>query len=654
MNLELLNIPEKKISQLKKKGIETIEDVTHMFPNKYIDYRNPKNLNNAVSGERCSMILYIMEVKKREKYVEAVCREEETRGDVKVKWFFQDYKYNEIYNLYKMHATVCGFFTKDPTFGCSFNNPDLFTTDVEGGLCIYPVYGKIKGMSDIYFSDIINKAIDIYKQNINDRFSADIRDYFKIEDECTMLNLMHHPKTVNDIFRGNKRLVFETLYDFAEKMIKSSEGIQKLSNIIPTKLMNCNKLIKELPYMLTDDQKKIVKTFMEQARSGKRVNALIQGDVGCGKTVCAFLLMFAMSDNGYQSALMAPTGVLARQHYEELTKYAEKFGLKTVYLSGDLKAKEKKEALEKIKDGTANFIVSTHAVLSDKVEFKNLGLTIVDEEHKFGVVQREILKKKADMGVHSISMSATPIPRSLALTLYGDALDIYTIESMPSGRKPVKTAVVNDNLSAFTFMEHEIKKGHQCYIVCPLISDENLINADDDTEIESVMSVYKKTEDFFGIKGIKSAVITGKMKDEEKNSIIDSFAKNETQILIATTIIEVGVNVPNATVMTIMEADRFGLAGLHQLRGRVGRSDIQSYCLLKSTKQNNDRLMAMCRTNNGFEIAEEDLKLRGTGEFTGTRQSGEDRNVRLMLKNPKFYQDIKEYIKNNRADTLAI
>jgi ATP-dependent DNA helicase RecG len=348
---------------------------------------------------------------------------------------------------------------------------------------------------------------------------------------------------------------------------------------------------------------------------------------------------------------MAPTGVLARQHFKELSSYAEKFGYETVYLGGDLKAKEKKEVLKKIKSGEAAFVVGTHAVISDDVEFKSLALTIVDEEHKFGVIQRESLRKKAGEGVHNISMSATPIPRSLALTLYGDAMDIFTISTMPNGRKPVKTAVVNEDKAVFDFMNHEIKKGHQCYIVCPLIGGDGVIPDEDKGPPESVEEVYQKVCDYFLINNpsVKAAVITGKMKDEEKTRIIGEFSRNETQILIATTIIEVGVNVPNATVITVMNAERFGLAGLHQLRGRVGRSDLQSYCMLKSTELENDRLKVMCRTTNGFEIAEEDLKLRGTGDFLGTRQSGDDENVKLMLKYPQIYEQIKDYIKENEV-----
>ena len=318
-------------------------------------------------------------------------------------------------------------------------------------------------------------------------------------------------------------------------------------------------------------------------------------------------------------------------------------GLKAVYLSGDLKAKEKRECLKMIEDGTANFIVGTHSVISDSVKFKNLGLTVVDEEHKFGVIQRETLKNKADIGVHNISMSATPIPRSLAITLYGDAVVIYTIKSMPKGRLPIRTAVVNNYKSMLQFMEQEIRQGHQAYMVCPLI-ESGEIEKDEKKPI-SVTEAYELANNYFEPRGIKVEVITGKMKDEEKTEKITTFKENKAQVLIATTIIEVGTNVPNATVIAIMNAERFGLAGLHQLRGRVGRNSLQSYCMLVSTQKDNPRLEVMCETTNGFEIAEADLKLRGTGDFLGTKQSGEDKNVLLMLKYPKYYEAIKNYIK---------
>ncbi len=636
-----------KLNQFKKKGINNVDDLILTFPRSYTDYSHAVTLRDAVSGDKVAMVVVVRDVVKRMgsrvPYVDIVCREEETRNQVIVRYFNMLYMYDRFIDCIDKTLVVCGKYS-DTEYGKQIINPEVFTDDVENALHIYPVYRKIAGMSDEYFNNVMNAALLQYEpeEELSDR----LRSNFNLIGKAELISSIHRPKTGEDIKQASKRLVFERLYKFASKMVEDASGINRVSTIRPTSLTKTNELIKVFPYDLTSDQKEVITSLITTAQEGKRINALIQGDVGSGKTICAFLLMFAMADNGYQSALMAPTGVLAKQHYEELKGYAEKLGFTTVYLGSELKASEKKQIYAQIKSGEADFVVGTHSVISDAVEFKNLGLTVADEEHKFGVVQRETLKKKAGEGVHSVSMSATPIPRTLAMTLYNGALDIYTIMQMPNGRKPVKTAVVKDDISIFRFMEKEISMGHQCYVVCPLITDSDTASDDEEPPV-SVEEALNNINNYFGIRGIKAEAVTGKMKDEEKSIIIDRFKKNETQILVATTIIEVGVNVPNATVITIMNADRFGLAGLHQLRGRVGRSSLQSYCILKSDQDNNPRLEAMVSTTNGFEIAEADLKLRGTGDFLGTRQSGDDENIKLIMKYPTYYQRIKEYVEKN-------
>ena len=646
MLIEELNLPEKKEKQLKNKGLKTTDDIKYMLPRRYYDFRRSFNPQMVLSGEKCIMVCTVTEIRNKPMYVEVVAREKTTMERVSIKWFRQPYKYDEVRNLYDMDIAVGGTFKKDE-WGNQYVNPEIFTTDVENAMRIYPIYPKIVGMSAAYYQEILDRVMnETYTEDI---LSEDFRTHFDLISEDEMLNRYHYPTGVADIKAANKKVAYTRLYQIAKKMVTDAESVEKNSSFIPKILKTTNELITALPYSLTEDQRKIILEIVKKAQGGHRVNALIQGDVGSGKTVCAFLLMFSMADNGYQSALMAPTGVLAKQHYAELSSYAEKFGYKTAYLGGDLKAKEKREVLKGIKNGEYIFVVGTHAVISDDVEFNNLGLTIVDEEHKFGVIQRDNLRAKAKEGVHSISMSATPIPRSLALTLYGDAMDIYTISTMPAGRLPVKTGVVNSDDAIFRLIQAEAENGHQAYIVCPMIDSND--DSEEDAPV-SVEDVYKSTEAYFSTHNpnIKAAVITGKMKDAEKSEIINAFSKNEVQILIATTIIEVGVNVPNATVIAIMNAERFGLAGLHQLRGRVGRGNLQSYCVLKSLEKENERLAVMCKTTNGFEIAEEDLKIRGTGDFLGTRQSGDNENVRLMLKYPQIYQEIKEYIKEKELN----
>lgn len=632
-----------KLNQLAKKGIMNVNDLLRFYPTSYSDYTQIIPITEADIDKRVAIKATLLGVQKRmgqkTQYITAICDDCNSDKQFTVRWF-NPYIFDTIYSLKGKDIAVGGVFKNDE-WGMQIINPEMFMDYEEYTPVMYGKYKKIQGMSTEYFTNLLNTALEKY--NEKDTLDQDLKKHFGIIDEQEMIRYIHKPRSKEEYLMARKRLIFESLYPLAYKMVRDTKNAEKESNIIPRKLTNFNKFIGNLPYELTKDQKKIITEFFKSAKKGKRINALVQGDVGSGKTVVAFSLMIMMNDNGYQAALMTPTGILASQHYEELKKYIEPLGLKAVLLKSGLKKSEEKIILKQIKDGEVDFIVGTHSIISDKVEFNNLGITIVDEEHKFGVTQRENLSKKADEGVHNVSMSATPIPRSLALTIYGDAVDVYTIESMPNGRKEVKTEIVDKDLSAYKFMSKEINDGHQCYIVCPMIGDPNF-EIDEDNDITSVEEVYKTATEFFKDTDVKVSMITGKMKDLEKNEIIDAFTQNKSQILIATTIIEVGVNVPNATVITIMNAERFGLAGLHQLRGRVGRSNLQSYCILRSNDTDNPRLNAMVRTSNGFEIAEEDLKLRGTGDFLGTKQSGEDKNVMLMLKYPKFYNQIKQYI----------
>lgn len=641
---------ERKIKQFEKKGITTVQELLEFYPRKYEDHRNPVTPLDVQDKDLCTMILHIDNVKNRPTSVVAECTEKKSGKPIKVVWFNMGFMYQKIVNLFNMDVLVSGKYT-DGQWGRQFVNPTVFTTDIAEHLRIVPIYKNITGMSKDYLDATIEQALAVEKAE--DFITEDVRNHFGIIAQEYLYQLIHRPRDERDIQAAQNRIIFNELYDFAKEMEERNAGVNKSSPFMPTKLTNCNKLIRMLPYDLTNDQKKVIKEIVDKAKRGERINALIQGDVGCGKTITAILLMVAMSDNGYQSVIMAPTGVLARQHYEELTKLVAPFGLRCAYLASGMKAVERKSILNQIKSGEVQFIVGTHSCIGDAVEYNNLGLTVVDEEHKFGVKQREKLKEKANMGVHSISMSATPIPRSLAMSLYSGTLDVYTIKTMPGGRKPVLTYQMSEDQQVYDMLEKEIRNGHQGYIVCPQITSEECdVDNEDKEKPESVEDVYAKVEAYFAPRGIKVGYITGKAKDDEKSEIIEKFNKNEFQILIATTIIEVGVNVPNATVMAIMSADRFGLAGLHQLRGRVGRSSLQSYCLLKSSDEANPRLQVMCQTNNGFEIAEQDLLLRGTGDFIGTKQSGDNVQVRLMMKYPLLYEEIKKYI--HQEDSLIL
>lgn len=643
-----IDIPTKKINQLEKKGYKTVEDILRIEPKGYMDYSTKADLKNAVSGTNCAFELTLKKCVRRMgnkvPYVKAYL--EDSIGDTLVVTYFDQYLYGKLCGFKDKKVFVAGKFERSE-WGNQMSDPDILEIYTENSFRIYPLYKKITGMSNDYFLNILNHAIDEFDED--DFLSYNFKEKFNIADEKDFIKYLHRPQNIEEIQKAIYRLTIESLYPFCKSLVDMADECNKKSKIKPDKLDLCHKVINSLPYELTPDQKAILNKFVIDAKSGKRVNALIQGDVGSGKTICSIILMLALVSNGYQAALMAPTGILAKQHYDDLEELVKPFGIKTAFLGGEIKQPEKNEILKGISNGEIDIVVGTHSVISDKVVFKNLGITVVDEEHKFGVIQREALKKKAMDGVHNISMSATPIPRSLAQTMYADSMDVYTISSMPKGRLPIKTTIVNKFNSMYAFMEKEILNGHQCYIVCPLIDfqDQNLIETESD-KIYSIEELNSLTNEYFQNTNIKVAVVTGKMKEEEKSQIISDFEQNKYQILIATTIIEVGVNVPNTTVISIINAERFGLAGLHQLRGRVGRNSLQSYCMLFSEDNNNPRLEVMCKTTNGFEIAEEDLKLRGTGNIVGIRQSGEDKNVVLMLKYPKLFNAIKEYIKNNK------
>lgn len=635
---------EKKIKQFEKKGITTVEELLEYFPRKYIDRRYPVTPLDLEDKDQGVMLLKIQDVIKRTTssnsvMVIAKCYERKSGIGVDVVWFNMAFMYNQVVNLCQMDVVVGGKLTHD-NYGYKFTNPALFTPDIGKHLRITPIYSVIKGMSNVYLENIMEKAINTVQKP--EYLTPELIEHFHLIHHKDLYRMIHYPQNEEELQKAEARVIFDRMYTYALEMEKQNSGVQCYSSFMPAKLENCQSLINSLPYRLTTDQQNVIKGIIDTARKGMRVNALIQGDVSCGKTITAFLLMLAMSDNGYQSVLMAPTGVLARQHYEEFVKYITPFGLKCAYLEGGMKASERKAAIKSIKNGEVQFIIGTHACISDEVEYNNLGLAVVDEEHKFGKAQREKLKEKANTGVHYISMSATPIPRSLALALYGGKVDIYTIHTMPNGRVPTKTAITNDDLQIYNFMLKEIKQGHQCYMVCPQITAEYSVDSSDGPE--SVEEVYKKTNEFFNQYGINVAYLTGKAKESEKEQVLSDFNNGKYQILIATTIIEVGVNNPNATVMSIMSADRFGLAGLHQLRGRVGRSNLQSYCILKSNDMYNPRLQAMTTTTDGFKIAEIDLSLRGTGDFIGTEQTGVNENVMMLMKYPALFEDIKQHL----------
>lgn len=638
MDISALGINKGKIKQFNSKGIYTVEDLIKFLPRKYFDFRKTTKIRFVNDGEFVSIVGKVTEMSTGDNHVR-IKIVDDSNWFMHITWFNQSYvskliKIGDIYNF-------CGKVTIDEVYKSrQMLNPMYFSDDLEKYKKIIPIYSKIQGMSDKYLLRSINTALALVDKA--EYLETEVLDKFNLFSRKDTINSIHQPETLEDIEMANNRILFDDLFFFASKLLlRDCESTNPVS--VPMKNANTIKpFLNSLPFTLTDDQLNTVRNIYKDMRVGKKVSALVQGDVGSGKTITAFLLMLIAAENGYQSALMAPTNVLAKQHYEELFVIGEKMGYKVAYLSGTTKAREKKEILKGLKSGEILMVVGTHAVISKDVEFNNLALAIVDEEHRFGVVQREMISQKTELGVHSISMSATPIPRSLALTIYGDNTEVYNITQMPAGRKKVITSLTDNDSEAYEFMKSEIKKGRQCYVVCPLIeeSDSDVMQG-----VLSVGEVYKKITDYYRGTGIRVSVISGDMKQADIETEIELFSQGNIDVLISTTIIEVGVNVPNSTVMLIQNAERFGLAQLHQLRGRVGRGSHQSYCILVSQEKENEKLNAMVKTTNGFEIAEIDLKLRGAGDFIGTKQSGDNKYVMLMLSNPKLFNQVKEETK---------
>jgi len=613
-------------------GIHTYQDLIHLFPNRYIDRTRYHKINEL---ERNNADIQVIGKITHLKMVEGKGRRlvatfEDDTGKMELvwfrghKWIKESIKFNKAYVIFGRTNYYSGVF--------SMPHPEMeLQADHEQSLrsAMQPVYPSTEKLST---KGITNKVVNTLMQNLflevkNDLYeslSKPLLERLKLMPKNKALFNVHFPQSQIDLSKAQYRLKFEEFFfiqlQLARKNLAHKSKIKgyPFEQVGPrfTDFYNHH-----LPFDLTGAQKRVLKEIRKDLGSKAQMNRLLQGDVGSGKTIVALLSMLMALDNGFQACLMAPTEILSIQHYQGLLELCTPINIHIALLTGSTKTSKRKEIHEQLENGELDILIGTHALLEDKVKFKNLGLAIIDEQHRFGVKQRSKLWHKNTYPPHVLVMTATPIPRTLAMTVYGD-LDISVIDELPPGRKAIKTVHRYDGnrLKVFAFLKDEIRKGRQIYIVYPLIQESEAMDYKDLMDgYESISREFPKPE-------YQISIVHGKMKPADKDYEMQRFIKGETQIMVATTVIEVGVNVPNASVMVIESAERFGLSQLHQLRGRVGRGAEQSYCILmtsfKLSADSKTRLETMTRTNDGFEIAEVDLKLRGPGDLMGTQQSG--------------------------------
>ena len=615
-------IGNKTAALLNKLGIYTKRDIIKYFPRNYDKYEKIipiSSLKNCMTAVISAMPASAPILKQMGKKSILICEVTDGSGKIELNWFNMPFMKSKLSK--GVHSIFRGRVSRNGKF-IRIVQPEILTeaeyrrkTEV-----LQPIYRLTKGVtSNLLRKSIkevlveVTSGIDYLPQNIKkDNSLISLKD---------ALQEIHFPKSYETLIEARRRLVFDEFFLFALSIDRLKQGIEKnRSSFVAEKNSTIVDFISSLPFSLTNAQQKVWEEIENDLTSGLRMNRLVQGDVGSGKTMLAILACLLMAENGCQSSVMVPTEVLARQHFESFSTALENYGIRVVLLTGSIKGRERKEVLSKIENHEADIIIGTHALIQEKVVYDKLALVITDEQHRFGVKQRE---KLADKGIepHIMVMSATPIPRTLAVILYGD-LDISIVNELPADRLPVKNCVVDEDyrMTAYKFILSEVNKGHQAYIICPMVE-----KSEENDELSDVISYTEELTSLIGNKA-KIKYLHGKMKNDEKNQIMEEFSDGRIDILISTTVVEVGVNVPNATVMMIENADRFGLASLHQLRGRIGRGNAQSYCIFMSgntSKEAMERLNILNKSNDGFKIAEEDMKLRGPGDVFGIRQSGE-------------------------------
>ena len=625
MNInELKGIGEKTEKVFNKAGIHTTDDLLKYYPRNYDIYEMPLWIRDLKCNQICAVkaIVYKQIEIRRVRNLQIVTAylQDDTKNVIRTTWFNAAYLKN---TLKPGSSFVFRGKVKENRGAFVLEQPKIYKINEYKELLdkMQPIYPLVSGLTEKMVTKAVVQAIKV---------ELPVKEYMPdaVLKERGLLDInkayiqIHFPKNKMELKQAKDRIIFNEFFDFTYSLRKFKDSDKDNENrFVINNSEVISTIINDLPYKLTNAQLRTWNEIEKDMSGSKVMNRLIQGDVGSGKTIVATLALISAALSGYQGAIMVPTEVLARQHLESINELIaeNELNINTVLLTGSMKAKEKREAYAKIESGEVSIIIGTHALIQDSVNYKKLALVITDEQHRFGVRQRESIANKGSMP-HIIVMSATPIPRTLAIIMYGD-LDISIIDELPANRLPIKNCVVGTNYrpNAYKFIEQQVVQGRQAYIICPTVEFSEAI------EGENVIDYCNTLKNIFP-PYINIEYLHGKMKPAMKNEIMDRFAKNEIQILVSTTVVEVGVNVPNATVMMIENAERFGLAGLHQLRGRVGRGKYQSYCIFinaSETKKASERLEILNHSNNGFEIANEDLKLRGPGDFFGVRQSGD-------------------------------
>ncbi len=618
----LKGIGEKTGKLFEKLGVHTVRELLEYYPRGYDAYDPPVPIGElkpdstaAVEG----MLKKDGDVRRFSRMAVTVASLSDGSGTLQLTWYNMPYLRTMLKagSRYIFRGRVV-----KKNGRMIMEQPEIFSLaayEARAG-SMQPIYGQTKGLGNKTIAKAVAQALEGRGME-REYLPEDIRTRYELAEYNFALEHIHFPSSREELLFARKRLVFDEFFMFilAVRRLKEKRQDQK-SRYVLERRPEVDRLRESLPYSLTGAQAKVLEEVFSDLSGGMAMNRLIQGDVGSGKTIIAVLALLQAAYNGCQGALMAPTEVLARQHYESMTELFAAHGIDKVpvLVTGSMTAKEKRLAYEKIASHEADIIVGTHALIQEKVIYDNLALVITDEQHRFGVGQREALGDKGDRP-HVLVMSATPIPRTLAIILYGD-LDISVIDEMPADRLPIKNCVVTPGWrpKAYRFIEKEVAAGHQAYVICPMVEESEMLEAENVTDYTEKLRQELPSS-------ICVESLHGKMKGKEKNRIMEAFAAGEIQVLVSTTVVEVGVNVPNATVMMIENAERFGLAQLHQLRGRVGRGKHQSYCIMINCGEEGagERLDILNRSNDGFYIASEDLKLRGPGDIFGIRQSGD-------------------------------